>query len=188
VDDWYLHAVYFPGFLLGFALAKHDAFFEAAMRWRWLFLGLALAAYATLRMSILTWPDDPTPEGVVVMERGLREAQAWGAILAAFGFGYRHLRGHDGPIRLTLTEAVFPFYLLHQTIIVVLAYHLDKIGLPLAFEVTVLITLTLLGCWLGYVLAARISWLRVWFGLAPKPAAKRSQSVEPDASRADLIV
>ncbi|GAM98610.1 inner membrane protein [alpha proteobacterium U9-1i] len=185
VDDWYLHAVYFPGFLLGLAIAKHDRFFQAAMRWRWLMLGIAVAAYATLRVAVAMWPNE-TPDVIMVVERGLREAQAWGAILAVFGFGYRHLRGHDGPIRRTLTEAVFPFYLLHQTIIVVVAYHLDKLGLPLAFEASAVISLTLLGCWLGYALASRLSWLRVWFGLAPKPAAKRSQAIELNASQADL--
>ena len=187
VDDWYLHAIYFPGFLLGFALAKHEAFFEAAMRWRWLMLAIALAAFAGV-MSLRAYVGDATPpDWLRVVGRGIREAQAWGAILAVFGFGYRHLRGHNGPIRRTLTEAVFPFYLLHQTIIVIVAYHLDKMGLPLAFEVSLVISLTLLGCWLGYALARRVSWLRVWFGLAPKPAAKRSGNIELDASRADLL-
>lgn len=186
VDDWYLHAIYFPGFLLGFALAKHDAFFETAMRWRWLMLVVALAAFAGVMIVRTIGGDGTWPDWLRILGRGLREAQAWGAILAVFGFGYRHLRGHDGPIRRTLTEAVFPFYLLHQTIIVVVAYHLDKMGLPLAFEVSLVISLTLLGCWLGYKLAQRVSWLRVWFGLAPKSAAKRSANVEMGASRADL--
>ena len=54
---------------------------------------------------------------------GLRH---WTPVLAVLGFARRHLRGRDGPALRTLREAVFPFYIVHQTIIVVAAHHLAQ--------------------------------------------------------------
>jgi peptidoglycan/LPS O-acetylase OafA/YrhL len=102
---------------------------------------------------------------------GLRELLAWSAILASIGFAHRHLRAVDNPARRVLTQAIFPFYLVHQTIIVAVAHHLDPWQLPLGLEVAVLIGATVAGCWLVYDLGRRVSWLRPWIGLGPAKGA-----------------
>lgn len=48
VDDWYGHAVNFSAFLFGYAIAKHEAFFEFCQRIGWPMLVTALAAWARL--------------------------------------------------------------------------------------------------------------------------------------------
>ena len=100
--------------------------------------------------------------------RGVRELEAWCAIVAAIGFAHRHLRDADGPVRRMLTQAIFPFYLIHQTIIVVAGHHLDELRLPLWIEAPLLIGVTALGCWLFYDLGRRVPLLRVWIGLPSK--------------------
>jgi peptidoglycan/LPS O-acetylase OafA/YrhL len=170
-EDWYLHTVYFAVFLFGFGIAKHQPFFEAAVRVRWLALAIAAVSWAALVSYFALAPETP-PEWMRMTFRAVREAEAWGAILAAIGFFHRHFADADGPIRRTLSEAIFPFYIIHQTIIVVAGYHLDKLGLPLAVEATLLIGLTALGCWLFYEFGRRTGPLRVWFGLSPPPARK----------------
>ncbi len=42
VDDWYGHAVNFSAFVFGYAIAKHEAFFEFCERIRWPMLLAAL--------------------------------------------------------------------------------------------------------------------------------------------------
>ncbi len=49
-----------------------------------------------------------------------REAQAWGAVLAAPGFGQRHLN-HAPRWRACRVEAIFAWYLVHQTALIALA-------------------------------------------------------------------
>lgn len=68
-------------------------------------------------------------------------------------------------MRQLLTQAIFPFYLIHQTIIVVAGHHLDEFQLPLAIEAPLLIGATVLGCWLFFDLGRRVQVLRVWIGL-----------------------
>jgi hypothetical protein len=84
------------------------------------------------------------------------------------GFAHRWLRNADGPVRQLLTQAIFPFYLIHQTIIVVAGHYLDALGLPLWLEAPLLIGATALGCWLFFDLGRRVPQLRVWIGLSSK--------------------
>jgi hypothetical protein len=168
-NDWYLHLVDFSGFLFGFAIAKYDAFFRACMKWRFAALAAAFAAWFAFVLFYRAYEVVEPPEMLRFAFRGVRELQAWGFILAAFGFAYRHFRNADGPVRRYLTEAIFPFYLVHQTAIIIAGHYLDPLQLPLWLEASLIILATLLTCLGTYELARRVSWLRPWFGLRSRP-------------------
>ncbi len=166
-EDGYLHPLYFATFLFGFAVAKHQPFFERCVRWRWFGLAASLSAWIAVETYYATAGDTP-PDWLRNIFRGVHELQAWTAIIAAIGFAHRHLSNVDNPVRRTLTVAIFPFYLAHQTIIVVAGHYLDDLGLPLWIEAPLLISTTALGCWLFYDLGRRVPLLRVWIGLPSK--------------------
>ncbi|MGH6952243.1 MAG: acyltransferase family protein, partial [Vitreimonas sp.] len=158
--DWYLHPLYFAVFLFGFAIAKHQPFFDRCVAWRWRALAIALACWAAIVAYYAFHPDGvEPPEALRLAMRGVRELDAWCAIVAAIGFAHRHLRGADGPARRMLTQAIFPFYLIHQTIIVVAGHHLDDLGLSLWIEAPLLVGATALGCWLFFDLGRRVPLL-----------------------------
>lgn len=165
-EDGYLHALYFSVFLFGYAVAKHEAFFARCANMRFIALTLALIAWAASLAYFAAYPDGVDPPRVLrVTLTGVRELQAWCAIIAAIGFAHRHLKSLDSPLRRLLTKAIFPFYLIHQTIIVVAGHALDEIHLPLAIEAPLLIGITMLGCWLFFDLGCRLPFLRIWIGL-----------------------
>ena len=166
-NDWYLHSLYFSIFLFGFAIAKCQAFFDQCVRLRWTALVLALACWAALVTYYNVYAEgiDP-PEWLRQTMHSVRELDAWCAIVAAIGLAHRHLRGADGPVRRLLTQAIFPFYLIHQTIIVVAGHYLDDLQLPLAVEAPLLVAITALGCWLFFDWGRRISPVRLWIGLS----------------------
>lgn len=168
VDDWYNHSVYLPLFLLGFAIARDEQLARLTDRVRRPALAAALAAYGSLQF--LSTAD---LEGAALLcARGLRELQAWGAILACLGFARHHLANRDGPALRWLTRAVFPFYIVHQTIIVVAGHHLARLGLPLAAEGALLVLVTVAGCLLAAVAAMRWAPLGLVLGVPRRPAAK----------------
>ena len=171
-DDWYAHALYFPAFLFGYAIAKHEAFFETCQRIRWPMLAIALAAWAALQFGRVAMGSFIQSDEAMITLIGvsLRELQAWTMILALFGFARKHLR-HDNAARRYLTDAIFPFYIIHQTTIVVAGHYLNQLGWPVWIEAPVLIALTVASCWLGYEIVRRIGFLRPLFGLKlePKP-------------------
>ena len=86
--------------------------------------------------------------------------------LALIGIAEKHWN-RDAPARRTLTEAVFPFYLVHQTIIVLVAYWLIPARLAGGAEFAVLIAATIVGCWAFYAFGRRIAILRPLIGLRP---------------------
>ncbi len=178
-EDWYLHVLYFSVFLFGFAIAKADWFFERCVRLRGIALSIAIACWMTLVVYFDVLPDvDDPPEWLLAILRSVRELDAWCAIIAAIGFAHKHLRHADGPVRRLLTHAIFPFYLIHQTIIVVAGHYLDELRLPLAVEAPLLIGVTALGCWLFFELGRRVPVLRVWVGLPSKMTPARAKATE----------
>jgi hypothetical protein len=178
-EDGYLHVLYLSVFLFGFAIAKHQPFFDACVRWRWPALAIAIMAWAALVSYFAAYPEGVTPpDWLRTTFRGVREAQAWTAIVAAIGFAHRHLRGADGPARRLLTQAIFPFYLAHQTVIVVAGHHLDDLGLPLWIEAPMLLGATALGCWLTFELGRRVPVLRLWLGLPSKTKENRAKNMQ----------
>jgi glucans biosynthesis protein C len=183
--DWYLHALYLSVFVFGFAIAKYQPFFDACVRWRWIALAMALAAWAALITYFAAHPEGATPpDWLRNIFRAVREAEAWGAIVAAIGFAHKHLKHVDGPVRRLLTQAIFPFYLIHQTIIVIAGFHLDALRLPLWLEAPLLIGATALGCWLFYLMGRAVPPLRVWIGLPSKMEEKHASALSRAAGGA----
>lgn len=183
LGDWYNHAQYFPLFLLGYLLAFSNAFWESLQRWRWPALAAALAAYAAL---IGVWYfagyDDasPPPDWLRYTLRVAWAVNQWCAIAAAFGFAYR-IRNADSATLRYLTAAVFPVYILHQSIIVVLAHHARSLHLAPLLEGPLLVIATFALCFGGYELIRRVGVLRPLFGLKSCPRLPPLRDVQQSA-------
>ena len=87
----------------------------------------------------------------------------------AFGFARRHLNA-DRRWRAPLTEAVFPLYLVHQTVLIGAAVALRPLALPAGVEALVIVGATFAGGFAAWQLARHSGWLRPWLGLAAAPA------------------
>ncbi len=164
VDDWYNHAQYFPLFLLGFLIARAEGIWDAIERLRWPALLLATGAWAYVAWYFSTFRDAPPPETLRYLQRALWAVQQWSAILALLGFA-RRLRPVDSPALRYLSQAVFPVYILHQTLIIVIAWHLRPFALSPAVEGPILILGTLALCLAGFETVRRVPLLRPLFGL-----------------------
>lgn len=178
VGDHYVHSVSFSAFLLGFALAKSEALRDRLISARWAALALAVCAWAIWTAYVWTyWRFDTglpaPPPWVATGARFVFATDTWCAIVAILGFGAKHLT-KGGPTLRYLTFGVFPFYLVHQTLIVVMAYRLAKLGLPQGLEAAILVVATFAGCFATYEIVRRIPGVRILFGLKAQPAeAKR---------------
>jgi hypothetical protein len=173
VDDWYNHAVYLPIFVFGFVIAGTRAPWAAFQRWRWHALGLAIMGWGFFVVYHALYADG-TLEPSIAARRAwqvLFGAEQWLAIAAILGFAHRHLN-RDGAARRYLTTAVFPVYILHQTVIVVAAHALKPVRLPPVLEGALLVIGTVAICFLSYEVIRRARWLRPLFGLALTEAAR----------------
>ena len=166
VDDWYNHAQYFTVFLLGFLVARSDRVWDAIERVRWPALWLWLASWAAIAGYYAGLAGQAPPTGLRLAMRVAWGLDQWCAIVAVLGFA-RRLAPGDGPVLRYLSQAVFPVYILHQTIIVVLAWHLRPAVLPPLLEGPLLVVLTLALSFAGYEAVKRVPVLRPLFGLKP---------------------
>src|SRR5262245_64178108 len=82
-------------------------------------------------------------------------AVQWSAIVAAIGFARVHLN-RDHRWRATLAEAVFPVYIVHQTLIVLFAIALAPLRWPVALEGPLLVVLTFGASFAAYLLVRRM--------------------------------
>jgi hypothetical protein len=173
VGDYYVHAVSLSAFLLGFGLAKSEVLRQRLIAARWPALALAVAAYAGWASFVWIYRGDTPipPPGLKLAMRFVHATDAWCAIVAILGFGAKHLNRGGAALRY-LTLGVFPFYLVHQTLIVVMAHHLAKLNLPQPLEAAILIVLTFAGCFATYEIVRRIPGVRILFGLKGQPVAE----------------
>lgn len=184
VDDWYNHAQYLSLFLLGVLIATRDEVWIALHRQRWLALGLAAAGYAFIVWYFFgSGYDDegtPPPEALRMLQRAVWAIFQWSAIAAIFGFA-RGIAFRDTSILRYLREAVFPVYILHQTITVVVAHNLQPLGLQPTIEGPLLVLTTFVLSFAGFEFVRRVRWLRPLFGLAPRRHAgtRRSHPSSP---------
>lgn len=162
VDDWYLHALYLSLFLFGYGIARQEGIWLSLERLRWLALALAVTVYAVMVWAVLTDSGGRVRPFIWALDQ-------WAWIVMLLGFARRHLNV-DTPLRRYLTDAIFPFYILHQTIIVMLGHRISGLGLSAGTEAALLVGATVAGCWAGYEVVRRVGWLRPLFGL--RPAAK----------------
>jgi hypothetical protein len=172
IHDGVAHLAFFPAFLFGFGLAGSRPVMAAFVRFWKPAAVIAVASYAFGAAVGIAYPGSQVPpQWLGDQMLAAHQIQCWAAVAALIGLAERYLN-RDAAIRPMLTEAVFPFYLIHQTVIVVVEFWLlpYQIG-PLA-EFAILVPATVAGCWAFYLIGREVNWLRPLIGLrAVKRAA-----------------
>lgn len=167
--DWYNHAVSLAAFLFGFAIALRETIWTDLERWR-----KPAVAAAVVSLILLMWMT-AHPGGrafMAVPKYTVYAINQWATIAAILGYGSLYLRHADGPVLRWLTDAVFPCYLAHQTILVIAIFMLKWQGLSAWVEAPVLVFITLGGSVLTYEIVRRLGPIRPLWGLKrhPRPA------------------
>lgn len=175
-NDGLAHLQYFPAFLFGFGLAGSRVVMDGLSRWWAASAAVAIGCYAVIAGLLVAYPDFSFPtHNVTVVFRLAREIDTWVAIAALIGVAERFLN-RDHRWRTTLAEATFPFYIIHQTVIVLVEFWVKPLGVGAAGEFLVLVPATIAGCWAFYLIGREVNVLRPLIGLkarakAAKPAA-----------------
>jgi peptidoglycan/LPS O-acetylase OafA/YrhL len=79
-------------------------------------------------------------------------------------------------------DNVYPWYMLHQSLIVLLAYWVIPLELHAGVEALVVLVGTVAGCWTISAAVRRIDWLRPLFGLKRRGAMVRALDAMPEAA------
>ncbi|MBD8528152.1 acyltransferase family protein [Pseudomarimonas arenosa] len=180
LTDGYAHAMFFTFFLYGYLIGRDPGLWQALSSMRWWSLGLAILAFVVLRVVNEWLPEDRDLLQQVIGGWAVY-LNRWLWLMAVLGWAHRLLNRPFSWLPYA-TEAVYPWYILHQTLIVVAGVYLSRLGLGPVWEPIAVILATMAGCALLHeLLIRRISWLRPLFGLAPKRRAQAGpvESAEP---------
>lgn len=180
--DWYNHAVSLAAFLFGFAIALREPLWKDLEQWRKPAVAVA-AVFLALLMIMTAHPGGRA--FLSVPKHTVFAVYQWATIVAVLGYGSRYLRQADGPVLRWLTDAVFPCYLAHQTILVIAIFMLKWQGLSAWVEAPLLVFITLGGSVLVYEIVRRLGPIRPLWGLKrhPRPAFKPPAPTPPEQVR-----
>ncbi|GAB3174489.1 acyltransferase family protein [Telluribacter humicola] len=183
IDDWANHFLYVTIFLLGFVLMKLPELQAKVRRIRWYSLAAALLTVTLLYVKY--WmPDDVELAGAELdLYFIIKQSNRWFWLMTILGFAMQHLNIRSKYLA-TANEMVYPFYILHQTVIVTLGFYLRNADWSIGSKFTFMSLATFLICFvlIRYVIMP-VSWLRPLFGLKSesKPVALSAPSNIPDA-------
>ena len=178
VGDWYALALYATMFFYGYLLGTDAALWAELARLRRHSLATALGCFA-LYLFLDKFAGQSIDQyihnhAVLVVTNllhvWLHYSYTWIAITAVLGWGHAYL---NRPFRWLpyAREAVYPWYILHQSLLLFFAWQVMPLQLGPVAEPLLILLGTVAGCALLHeCLIRRIRWLRPLFGLNPLPA------------------
>ena len=172
VGDWYAHSQYFTFFFIGYLIGTDAGLWGELARLRRRSLALALASFATLMFLTRILPEDMTGAQRFAMLL-VTYLNRWIWIVAVLGFAHRYLN-RPFPWLSYANEAVYPWYVLHQTLTVVAGYWLSQQALGPIVEPALVVVATIGGCAVLHEFVIRRNrLLRPLFGMKPLAARRR---------------
>lgn len=165
---WYLVS-YVILLIYGFLIVADARFDQAIQRQRWVALGLVVAIGLGLLAaglpSAAAWSGAAGP----VLDVMLLAVGGWFGLVAILGFGRRRLNVAHPSLRYA-GEAVLPFYILHQPIIVLVAYAIRTWDMGVGLKYLIVSTSAFAITTLVYaLLVRRFNLLRFLFGMKLLP-------------------
>lgn len=164
IHDGWLHAVYFTVFVYGYWTGLDAGLWAELVRLRWRTLGLALGLLV-LYLTLLALAQQHGMRWARLPLRVLADGYLWTALLAILGWAHHRL---NRPWRWLpwANASVYPWYVLHQTAIIVLVVWLAPARLGPVVEPVVLVVGTVALCGGMTAGVQRVGGLRPLFGLA----------------------
>lgn len=178
IHDW-CHHLYWISFLLtGFICINFPVLMDSLERNRR--TSLLLAFLSIIVINYIRWnnlePDHffyNWHDWYIYAYRALYPFTAWAWIFTAIGYGKRYLNKKHR-IQDYINQAVYPFYILHQTVIVIVVFYVMRSGdtVTSKFLFTFIISFALVIC-LYHLFIRPYALTRFLFGMKPKKKAPK---------------
>lgn len=164
VWDWFNFVSSLTLFFFGFFLINLGETFWTMverMKSRALIVGVICFTLLILRWTLVE--QDNVPEHFA--EAFLKTVNLWSWILVLCGFSAKYLNRESGVLAYA-NQAVYPFYILHQTITIIIGYQLMNLDWSFWPKALVMVIGTFAGAWILYeFLIRRVGVLKPLFGL-----------------------
>jgi peptidoglycan/LPS O-acetylase OafA/YrhL len=172
------YLMYLVFLLWGFVIVSDERLQDSIRQLRWVSLsaGLVLVIGSTIVYSQVANPDVISPS--IILVGLMRTFGGWSCVLAIFGLGMQYLTVRTPKLDYA-NEAVLPFYILHQTVLLAVAYFVVQWAIPDVLEWAIVVVISfasIMGIYEYFV--RRNNILRFLFGMKPLPT-KPVQEPQP---------
>jgi glucans biosynthesis protein C len=178
IGDW--HGLFYYGVLLlygAFVFGTRDML-ALLSRQRWISLIVGVAAYSTLYFTFFEGtvvPSIPRADRPFYALLSGVNTTAW--LFTAVGFAHRYLTMRPRFLG-EATDAVYPFYVIHQTVTVIAVYWLLKFDVPSVAGFILAAVATFGVTWIIYMLLVRpFALVRPLFGMKAGPLPLRAAAL-----------
>jgi len=163
IGDWFTIINYLFLFLFGFLLITvKDVFWATVENYRKLYLIIGILSFFIMLYLTRQYEDSTLRHFI---EAFFKVMNLWSWVLTLFGFASKFLNKRSKMLSYC-NEAVYPFYILHQTVMIIIAYYLMNLEWSLVLKAPLMIFGTFGISWLIYeFLIRRWRFLRPLFGL-----------------------
>lgn len=143
--DIYVHVLYFSMFVAGALVVDEPRFWQEIDRQRWVGVGLTAISLLALTIVVMAIPRHEWPAALVVAVRITRSILQWCAIVSLLAFAAR-LANRPNRVIAYLNRSIMTYYIVHQTVIVIVAYHMAQAGMLEAWSFVPIIIITAVTC------------------------------------------
>jgi glucan biosynthesis protein C len=175
VNDWANIAYYFIYFVYGFILLRSSVILETIKNQRRVNLFLTVIFTALMFSSPHIFSNEKT---IDLWWDVSSLVLTWTCNMCVVGYGAKYLN-KDSKLRKNANEAIFPVYLLHQPVIVVVAFIVTRLDVSVFIKSYSIIVLSITATILIYAFLIRpFNLTRIIFGLKMRPARKETEMKE----------
>jgi hypothetical protein len=160
----------FTFLLYGYLIGWHAHFWQQlTINLKPLLLTFAFSVIAFISFYNAVWLtlNDSTPSWLIIMGMLIYSFVRVVGVLTVLALAYKYLNKKSASLSY-FNDAVYPFYIVHQTIIIVLAYNLAPLELGPIIEPLSVIILTVLLCFICFEIIRRSDILKPLFGVRIK--------------------
>lgn len=177
LDDWATFTRYLFLFFCGYLLIGEVRIREVLARGTWYALALALPIYFGLLGIYPFIYDLPGLDQIVIFADDMF---CWFMVTGLLGLGFRYLNRSNRFLPYA-NEAVYPFYILHQSLLLIAAYFVIQWEWGAWSKFFFLNVVTLLSCAILYeVFIRRMAFLRLLFGLKSRQSRNKQPNKKQD--------
>jgi glucans biosynthesis protein C len=170
-------------FILGFVLISSERLLARMQKMRWASLGVSLVLSAGFLFLIINANNPSLSALSEELDDHFLNLAAWAWIFTFLGFGMQRLN-FTNPTLKYANEAVLPFYILHQTVLLCVGYFIVQWAIPdvLKWALIVLISFTVIMSIYEFLIR-RFNLMRILFGMKPLPRQMLAQPTEAVLAR-----
>ena len=180
-EDWADFVFYLAFFVYGFLLVSRPSFAEAICRHQWIALVLGLLAFFSIGATIfagpgVAWEFSPSYTAGSLLYQLVYSINTWAWLVFVLSCGIRWLN-RNSKVLGPANEAVLPFYVLQQPVIIVIAFYVVQWHMAILPKWLIICTLALAMILVLYELVIRrVNAMRWLFGMKPRQRTPHQDS------------